>query len=58
MPKGKKRVSGEDKIELPDPSLEFASVVNLLCTNNNPLQNVGLNIKIKIIYVYLQLHGF
>lgn len=57
MPKRKKRVSGEDKIELPDPSPEFGSVVNLLCTYDNPLQNVGLNIKI-IIYVHLQLHGF
>lgn len=58
VPKGEKRVSGEGEIELPDPSAGFGSVVNLLCTNDNPLQNVGLNIKIKIIYVHLQLLGF
>lgn len=58
MPKGKERVSGEDKIELPDPSPEFGSVVNLLCTNDNPLQNVGFNVKIKIICVHLQLKWF
>lgn len=46
MPKGKKRVSDEDKILLPDPSPEFGSVVHLSCTNDNPLQNVGFNVKI------------
>lgn len=58
MPKGEEWVSGEDKIELPDPSPEFDSVVNLSCTNDSPLQNFGFNVNIKIIYVHLQLNGF
>lgn len=56
-PRGKSQ-SGEDKKKLLDPSPEFGSVVNLSCTNDNPLQNVCVNVKRKIIYVHLQLNGF
>lgn len=55
---GKERVSGEGKIELPHPSPELGSVVNLHRTNDNPLQSGGFNVKIKIIYVHLQSNGF
>lgn len=58
VPQGKERVSAEDKILLPDPSPEFGSVVNLSCANDNLLQNVGFNVKMKIISVHLQLNGF
>lgn len=41
-----------------DFSPEFGSVVGLLCIKDKPLKNVGFNVKLEIIYVYLQLNGF
>lgn len=46
------------RIKLLNFSPEFDSVVDLPCIKDNPLKNVGFNVKIKIIYVLLQLSGF
>lgn len=51
IPTGKERVSGENKTQLPDPSREFGSVVNLSRSNDKPLQNVVFDVKTKRLFM-------